>query len=91
MLLLKQKISPSTSRRSIHTLHSLADRFRLPSKFIAQYDPIKDPSKKVSFGFNGLGEIAYKRTYSRLLAESGKKEQWHETVERVVNGAFTML
>ncbi len=41
------------------------------------------------FGFNGLGEMAYKRSYSRVT-EEGLTETWHQTVERVVNGAFNM-
>jgi len=41
------------------------------------------------FGFNGVGELAYLRSYSRMK-DDGKKERWFETVERVVNGTFTM-
>lgn len=44
----------------------------------------------MNFGFNGLGEIAYIRTYSRLR-EDGTNEQWSDTVERIVNGCFNML
>ncbi len=45
--------------------------------------------RKVNFGFNGLGEIAYRRSYSRTK-DDGTSERWHETVERVVNGCFNM-
>lgn len=41
------------------------------------------------FGFNGLGELVYMRTYSRVKSD-GTKERWFETVERVVNGTFSM-
>lgn len=58
--------------------------FTLPSSFIDNYR-----NKKPNFGFNGLGEMVYKRTYSRLKKD-GKNEQWFETVERVVNGTFNM-
>lgn len=39
------------------------------------------------WGFNGLGYIVYKRTYARPIPGEGRTEEWHETVERVVNGA----
>ena len=59
-------------------------RFSLSNDFILKY---KD--KPVEFGFNGLGELVYKRTYSRQK-EEGTNEEWYETVKRVVEGAFTM-
>jgi ribonucleoside-triphosphate reductase (thioredoxin) len=38
-----------------------------------------------------VGELAYKRSYARVREDlGGRQEQWHETVERVVNGVFTM-
>lgn len=58
--------------------------FKLNKAFINKYSDIKPP-----FGFNGLGELAYRRTYSRIK-EDGTNEQWFETVERVVNGTYTM-
>ena len=38
-----------------------------------------------------LGEVTYWRTYSRNLWDEGRKEQWWETVARVVEGTFTIL
>lgn len=58
--------------------------FRLDDEFIRQYIHI-DPH----FGFNGLGKLTYYRTYSRLK-EDGTKEEWFETVRRVVEGAYTL-
>jgi adenosylcobalamin-dependent ribonucleoside-triphosphate reductase len=58
--------------------------FRLSELFMAKYR-----RKKAPFGFNGLGELVYNRTYSRLK-EDGKNEQWWETVQRVVEGTFNM-
>lgn len=58
--------------------------FRLDPVFVAQYAPRTPP-----FGFNGLGELVYLRTYSRLKPD-GSNERWHETVERVVNGTYNM-
>lgn len=60
------------------------DVFRLSPSFVADYATRKPP-----FGFNGLGELVYLRTYSRIKPD-GSQEQWHETVERVVNGTYTM-
>jgi ribonucleoside-triphosphate reductase len=42
-----------------------------------------------AFGFNGLGELVYRRTYSRLK-EDGTREEWIDTVKRVVEGTFSM-
>ncbi len=43
-------------------------------------------NKKPNFGFNGLGEIVYKRTYARTK-ENGEIENWKETIARAINGA----
>lgn len=43
-------------------------------------------NKNPNWGFNGLGYIVYKRTYSRLK-DDGQKEEWHETIQRCINGA----
>lgn len=58
--------------------------FQLTESFIEPYK-----RKKTPFGFNGLGEIVYYRTYSRVLP-SGKNERWWETVRRVVEGTYNM-
>jgi len=58
--------------------------FHLSEHFVGKYK-----RKKAPFGFNGLGELVYNRTYSRLKAD-GKNEQWWETVQRVVEGTFNM-
>jgi len=59
-------------------------RFKLSENFISKYK-----RKKAPFGFNGLGELVYMRTYSRIK-EDGKNERWWETVQRVVEGTYTM-
>ena len=46
----------------------------------------KYKNKQPKWGFNGLGYIVYKRTYSRVK-EDGHLEEWHETVARCINGA----
>ena len=58
--------------------------FVLDPLFVESYSGIEIP-----FGFNGLGKIVYQRTYSRVKKD-GTNEEWFETVERVVNGCFTM-
>ena len=59
-------------------------QFRLSDNFVSKYK-----RKKAPFGFNGLGELVYQRTYSRIKKD-GKNEQWWETVQRVVEGTFNM-
>ena len=41
-------------------------------------------SNEISFGFNGLGDYVFHRSYSR------QGESWPETVERVVNGILSI-
>lgn len=43
--------------------------------------------KAAPWGFGGLGEIVFLRTYSRKK-ENGDSETWTETLQRVVNGAI---
>jgi ribonucleoside-triphosphate reductase len=43
-------------------------------------------NKQPNWGFNGLGYIVYKRTYSRVK-EDGTSEEWWETILRCINGA----
>lgn len=60
-------------------------QFQLPHDFVQGYSDIEPP-----FGFNGLGKATYLRSYSRLKPD-GTNERWFETVERVVNGTYTMM
>ena len=62
----------------------VAVKFKLSENFVTKYK-----NKKAPFGFNGLGELVYMRTYSRIK-ENGKNERWWETVQRVVEGTYTM-
>ena len=59
-------------------------RFSLSDNFLEKY---KD--RKVPFGFDGLGELVYNRTYSRIKKD-GTNEVWWETVQRVVEGTYNM-
>jgi len=58
--------------------------FSLDSAFVQKYEKRSSP-----FGFNGLGEVVFLRTYSRKI-DDNTREQWFQTVERVVNGTFTL-
>ena len=60
------------------------EKFQLSENFITKYKRKRPP-----FGFNGLGELVYMRTYSRIK-ENGKNEKWWETVQRVVEGTYSM-
>ena len=60
------------------------EKFKLSENFINKYKKKKPP-----FGFNGLGELVYMRTYSRLK-DDGKNEMWWETCRRVVEGTYNM-
>lgn len=62
----------------------IQERFKLSDGFVEKYKTIKP-----NFGFGGLGEFVFFRTYSRLK-EDGKNESWSETVRRVVEGIYTI-
>ena len=59
-------------------------QFRLSDEFLSTYK-----ARKPDFGFNGLGELTYRRTYSRVLPTGGK-EEWWQTIRRVIEGVYTM-
>lgn len=64
----------------------------MPTSIDTNYEIISEEfsnkykDKKPNWGFNGLGYIVYKRTYSRIMPD-GRNEEWHETVRRCINGA----
>jgi ribonucleoside-triphosphate reductase len=62
----------------------IQEKFELTKSFLEVYKNI--PPK---WGFNGLGEFVYIRTYSRLKLD-GKNEMWWETVQRVVEGLYSI-
>lgn len=59
-------------------------KFKIKDDFIRRYTTIVP-----NFGFNGLGELVYLRTYSRIK-EDGTNEQWFETIRRVVEGTYSI-
>lgn len=77
-------ISP-VQKQIVERLHDPNyNRFNLDKSFVERYKKVKPP-----FGFNGFGELVYMRTYSRIK-EDGSNEQWHDTIERVVNGTYNL-
>ena len=60
------------------------ETFKLNQDFIDTYSKLPAP-----FGFNGLGELVYMRTYSRLKP-NGLNEKWFETIQRVVEGTYNL-
>jgi ribonucleoside-diphosphate reductase alpha chain len=62
-----------------HTLRPVKRRFKLSDETCAL---IKQGTPK--FGFNGLGEVVFRRTYSR------NNETWHDVVIRVIEGVMSI-
>ena len=54
----------------------------LSNEFIASYG-----SKTPPWGFGGLGEVVFLRTYSRKIEGSNATESWTQTVKRIIDGA----
>lgn len=58
------------------------NHFQLDPEFLKNYE-----GKKPAFGFNGLGEFVFYRTYSRVRPD-GLKETFLDTIQRVVEGCY---
>lgn len=60
--------------------------FELPKQFVDEYR-----QRPVTFGWNGLGEVAFYRTYSRRdnPKSLGEMETWADVCERAINGMYT--
>ena len=60
--------------------------FKLDSGFVSKYKELKP-----KFGWNGLGEVVFLRTYSRDDNPSvDGMESWTDVCERVINGMFLL-
>jgi ribonucleoside-diphosphate reductase alpha chain len=53
------------------------------SEFLSSY-----VSKQTPWGFGGLGEVVYLRTYSRPIDGLNRNETWPETIVRAIDGAI---
>lgn len=60
------------------------NKFSLKEEFIQKYKN-KEPD------WGDLGYFVYKRTYSRIIHKENRKEEFWETIKRVVEGVFTTL
>lgn len=64
-------------------------RFGLRAEFLQKWKDVRP-----LFGFNGLGEVVYNRTYSRIKSYDKMgypiKEKWFDTIQRCVEGVFTI-
>lgn len=65
--------------------------FRLNLDFLELYKELKP-----EFGFNGVGEVTYLRTYSRVIEDPLDnavltKERWYDTIKRVVEGTMNTM
>ena len=58
--------------------------FQLSEAFLEEYK-----NKQALWGYGALSYLTYKRSYARKL-ESGKTEEWYQTVQRVVEGTFSI-
>jgi ribonucleoside-triphosphate reductase len=54
----------------------------LTQEFIAKYDTQTPP-----WGFGGLGEVVFLRTYSRKIEGTDATESWTQTIKRIIDGA----
>lgn len=57
----------------------------LTDQFIDAYK-----NKEIPWGGNGLGFFVYLRTYSRWLDDKMRREEWHETVRRVIEYSMSL-
>lgn len=61
------------------------ERYELPKHIKEEYR-----TKPVRWGFEGLSEATYHRTYSRKDEVTGAQEHWGDTVIRVVEGVMSI-
>jgi ribonucleoside-triphosphate reductase len=64
-------------------------RFKLTQDFLGQYTALTPAWGFTDEAGNSMGEITFLRSYSRLK-EDGSKETWQDTVQRVIEGMFTI-
>lgn len=77
-------VTVNQNKMSLINHGDVVDPFRLDTNFVKNYAHVEP-----KFGFDGVGKFVCARTYSRVK-DCGKKEEWFEIVERVVNGTYTM-
>jgi len=86
MLVSKNNLLPFILKKLVCGYHTQSPKvvssFRLNDSFLEKKR--KEGRGKSPFGYNGLGEFVYRRTYAR------ENEEWVDTVNRVVSGTMRM-
>ena len=77
-------MAKSSSLQTSRTSKDLGSKFELDPSFLRKFE-----QRQPEFGYDGLGEFTYMRTYSRQMPD-GKKEEWRDTVQRVVEGTYSL-
>lgn len=54
----------------------------LSNDFLIRYEKLTPP-----WGFGGMGEVVYLRTYSRKMEGTDRSEKWVDTIKRIIDGA----
>ena len=72
-------IDPSVDKRKSRVPHVKKFADKLPQSII-------DNMKNTPVPWGPLGYVTYKRTYSRLREDLGRKEEWIDTTVRCING-----
>lgn len=62
----------------------MTNEIKLPKSFIEEVRSTIKPH------WGSLGWVTYKRTYARWIEEENRSEDWHETVQRVVEGNINL-
>ena len=57
--------------------------FKLSDSFVEEYSK-KEPD------FGPIGLVTYQRTYARPILDKNRKEEWFETIQRVVEGTYSI-
>lgn len=73
-----------STTRNYHKAHAFVKKssFEFPESFLTQKR--NEMKRQSPFGFGGLGETVYRRTYAR------EKEDWVDTCSRVIKGTMNM-
>jgi hypothetical protein len=88
---IRELVCVELTQRGLHKFRNLFARainlesigFKLDEDFISKFK-----GKQPEFG--PLGYITYKRTYARIIEEYGRKEDFWETIRRVVEGCYSI-
>ncbi len=88
---LRELICVELTERELHHHRNLFSKpinftdigFKLNKDFFVRFEGIQPD-------WGPLGYVVYKRTYSRLIEDQNRKEEFWETIKRVVEGCFSI-